>query len=103
MTPDYKRFITLSSDVIFVWDAEKFCLIRAVCGHTKMVKFILDNNSDRIASAGDDECIKIWDLKKKTDLITVEGCQGVSKMIYYKEKLIIGTSGFMAYIIKLGF
>ena len=102
MTPDYKRFITLSSDVIFVWDAEKFCLIRAVCGHTKRVKCILDNNPNRIVSSGDDECIKIWDVKKKTDMITVKGCVGVNKMIYYKEKYIFATSGIIGFILLLG-
>ena len=72
LSPDKKHFTTVSADkMVKIWDLTTWKPVATLEGHTGYILAVAYSpNGDRLASAGDNEIIKVWNTKNNKQLMS---------------------------------
>ncbi len=92
-SPDGRRVVTASKNMVRLWDVATQRIIRAFNGHTRLVNTVtFSPDGRRILSAGWDQIIRLWDARSGAELLNFEGhTNGIHSAVFSRDGSYVAT------------
>nr|WP_320013994.1 caspase family protein [uncultured Desulfobacter sp.] len=92
-SPDGRRVVTASKQMVRLWDVATQRIIRHFKGHTRLVNTVtFSPDGRRILSAGWDQVIQLWDSRSGTKILNFEGhTNGIHSAVFSRDGRYVAT------------